>query len=397
MSMGAATPVVSLYVHVPFCARKCEYCAFYSQPSNGQVINRYVGALIAELELVAPDLRPRTVFFGGGTPSLLSLSQWQRILKAMGRLGLLGALEWTIECNPAMVSLEKAKLWRDFGVNRISMGVQSLDENLLHRLGRIHTREMVFKSFDILRKGGFENINIDLMFAIPGQTMKAWRSTLDEALALGSEHLSSYEVIYEEDTPLYAQLQAGQFRLDEDLACDMYDELLAKTVEHGFQQYEVANFARQVNKSKTSSPAEVADDEVPALACRHNINYWRGGSYYGLGPSAAGYVQGERTRNGSNTDLYCEQLEQGKRAIESREELAPLRRAGETAAFGLRMNAGWPFLEFRQLTGYDLRQEWAAEIKQLISREWACIDSERVHLTNQGLRFADAAAELFLK
>jgi oxygen-independent coproporphyrinogen-3 oxidase len=383
-------------VHVPFCARKCQYCAFYSEASDGAVINRYVGALIAELEVVAPELRPQTVFFGGGTPSLLNLNQWQKIFEAMKRLQLLGAGEWTIECNPATVSPDKAKLWRAFGVNRISLGVQSLDENLLERLGRIHNRRTVFKSFDLLRRSGFENINLDLMFAIPGQTMEAWRSTLTEALALGSEHLSSYEVIYEEDTPLYAQLQAGQFSVDEDLACAMYDELLASTAQHGLQQYEVANFARPKTKTNSSS-VKAPDDHMPAFACRHNVNYWRGGSYHGLGPSAAGYVRGARTKNWSNTVRYCEQLEQGKRAIESREELSPIRRAGETAAFGFRMNAGWPFVEFQQQTGYDLRQEWAAEIEQLIGWQWARRDSERIHLTNVGLRFADAAAELFLK
>src|SRR5205823_6652077 len=146
----------------------------------------------------APDLKPQTVFFGGGTPSLLNLGQWEKILGAMERIGLLGATEWTIECNPATVSLEKGKLWRAYGVNRVSMGVQSLDESLLERLGRIHTREMVFKSFDILRRAGFENLNLDLMFAIPGQTLAIWRDTLDQAQALGSEHLSCYEVIYEE-------------------------------------------------------------------------------------------------------------------------------------------------------------------------------------------------------
>src|SRR6185369_13266853 len=151
MLSGAANPVSSLYVHVPFCAHKCEYCAFYSEASQGEVIERYVGALIRELELVHRQVKPRTVFFGGGTPSLLNLSQWQRILDAMEQLDLLGAKEWTIESNPATVSLDKAKLWRSFGVNRVSMGVQSFDEGLLDRLGRIHSREMVFKSYDLLR------------------------------------------------------------------------------------------------------------------------------------------------------------------------------------------------------------------------------------------------------
>src|SRR5437764_670567 len=166
MLASAANPVSSLYVHVPFCAHKCEYCAFYSEASNGAVIERYVSALIRELELVAAQLKPQTVFFGGGTPSLLNLKQWQAILEAMQRLDLLGAGEWTIESNPATVSLDKAALWREFGVNRVSMGVQSFDEQLLDRLGRIHSRDMVFRSYDILRRAGFENINLDLMFAI---------------------------------------------------------------------------------------------------------------------------------------------------------------------------------------------------------------------------------------
>src|SRR6185295_19459903 len=152
-----------------------------------------------------------------------------------------GASEWTVECNPATVSLDKAALLRSYGVNRISMGVQSLDDRLLDRLGRIHSREMVFKSFDTLRQAGFANINLDLMFAIPGQTMPMWRDTLTEAAALRSEHLSCYEVIYEEDTPLYEQLQAGRFEVNEELACAMYDELIDRAAASGHLQYEIAN------------------------------------------------------------------------------------------------------------------------------------------------------------
>jgi oxygen-independent coproporphyrinogen-3 oxidase len=386
-------PVWSLYAHVPFCAHKCEYCAFYSEASNGAVIERYVKALIREMELVHADLKPRTVFFGGGTPSLLNLRQWREILETMERLNLLGAEEWTIECNPATVSPDKAGLWRQFGVNRASMGVQSFDESLLERLGRIHSREMVFKSYDVLRKAGFDNVNIDLMFAIPGQTLDVWHRTLGEATALQSDHLSCYEVIYEEDTPLYAQLQAGEFSVDEDLACAMYDELLFAAANANFEQYEIANFARRSEGSETQIP--VAD--APRRACQHNINYWRGGSYHGLGPSAAGYVRGLRTKNWSNTQLYCEQLERGQRAIESQEELPQLKRAGETAAFGLRMNAGWRFDQFRELTGLDLRHEWKTEMSELVQQGWAAEAPDRFHLTRTGLRFADAVAEKFLR
>lgn len=410
MPESTPAPVTSLYVHVPFCAQKCEYCAFFSEASSGELINRYVQALQRELEIVAADLQPRTIFFGGGTPSILNLRQWETLLQAMQRLNLLGAQEFTVECNPATVSLDKAKLLRSFGVNRISMGVQSLDEALLDRLGRVHSREMVFKSFDTLRQAGFDNLNIDLMFAIPGQTMAIWQATLDEALALGSEHLSSYEVIYEEDTPLFAQLRAGEFDVDEDLACDMFEELVQRSGAAGFRQYEVANFAREVRVSAASlrsnglrgiepvaSAALPHDPQIPALACQHNVNYWRGGDFYGLGPSATGYVRGVRTKNWANTQLYCEQLEKGKRAIESREEFPPLKRAGETAAFGLRMNAGWPFAEFQRVTGLDLRHDWAPDMDALVQKGWARRSTERFQLTPQGLRFADAAAEVFLR
>lgn len=390
-----AEPITSLYVHVPFCARKCAYCAFYSEASNGELVNRYLSALSLEMETVARDLRPKTIFFGGGTPSLLNLAQWEGILETMRRLGLAGAEEWTVECNPATVSLEKAKLLRSGGVNRISMGVQSLQPALLERLGRVHTREMVFRSYGILRQAGFDNINLDLMFGIPGQTLADWRETLAEAFAMRSEHLSCYEVIYEEDTPLYEQLRAGAFAVDEDLACAMYEELLERAAQAGFEQYEVANFARQ--DSAPGALGKISGAQAPALACRHNVNYWQGGAFHGLGPSATSYVRGKRTKNLSNTTLYCERIEKGESAVESSEALAGLARAGETAAFGLRMIAGWPFELFREVTGYDLRQDWAAELRELAGRGWGKLEPDRFQLTPQGLRFADAAAQMFLR
>jgi oxygen-independent coproporphyrinogen III oxidase len=377
-----------LYVHVPFCSHKCEYCAFYSHAANGEVVNRYVTALVREMELVSGEWHPQTVFFGGGTPSLLNLKQWEQVLRAMDRTGLTGATEWTVECNPATVSLDKAELLRSAGVNRISMGVQSLNENLLDRLGRIHSREMVFKSYDILRKAGFDNVNVDLMFGIPGQTMDIWKETLAEAMALETEHLSCYEVIYEEDTPLFAQLQAGEFSVDEDLACDMHEELVQRAAKHGLQQYEIANFARDHSAE---------EQELPSRASRHNIHYWRAGDCYGLGPSATEYRGGIRSKHWSNTTIYCERLERGERAIDWTEELSPLARAGEAAAFGLRMNAGWPFELFRLRTGFDLRDQWSADMEMLASGGFGVITNDRFHLTNRGLRLADWAGEQFLR
>ncbi len=387
--MSTIKPITSLYVHVPFCARKCDYCAFYSGTPEGKLVNRYVDALVKEMEMVAHDLDPKTIFFGGGTPSLLNLTQWETILNAMEKMNLTGADEWTIECNPATVSLDKAKLLKERGVNRISMGVQSLNESLLDRLGRIHSREMVFKSYDILRKAGFERINIDLMFAIPGQTMDIWDETLDEALALGTDHLSCYEVIYEEDTALYEQLQAGEIDIDEELAGQMHGRLLERAETAGSHQYEVANFA----KHSKGTPEEGL---VPDSASLHNINYWRGGDFYGLGPAAAGNERGIRLKNWSNTDAYCSLVEKGKRPVESVDELPGLARAGETAGVGLRMNVGWGLDEFKSVTGHDLLKQWGPQVEELVKLGHGILTQDRFHLSREGMLYADWVAEQFL-
>ena len=381
-------PVQSLYCHVPFCASKCSYCAFFSHAPDRETVDRFVAALVTELTMVADELAPQTIFFGGGTPSILNLRQWETILEAMRRLGLSGAREWTVECNPATVSADKAKLLHEGGVTRISMGVQSLDEALLDRLGRVHSRAMVFKSYDILRNAGFERVNLDLMFAIPSQTMPVWQETLRETIAMEPEHLSCYEVIYEQDTPLYEQLQAGEFDVQEELACDMFEELVRVAGEQGFYQYEVANFGRHQG---------AGDFDIPDEACLHNVNYWRGGDYHGLGPSATGYVRGVRTTNIRNTEAYCAALENGDRAIDQVEELEPLRRAGEMAAFGLRMNAGWPFEAFEHATGFDLRDEWGETMEMQVNQGHGVLEESGFRLTPQGLRFADAVGAEFLR
>lgn len=407
MAVYSSTGGPGLYVHVPFCARKCEYCAFYSTAADGEVVRRYVEALIVELGRRAPGLSPApaTLFFGGGTPSLLNLRQWEAVVRAVHdhRLGRVG--EWTVECNPATVSLDKARLLRDAGVTRISMGVQSFHEPLLDRLGRVHSRDMVFRSFDLLRQAGFDNVNLDLMFAIPGQTMAIWRETLREAIRLGSEHLSCYEVIYEEDTPLFAQLQAGEVEVDEELAADQFEALVDEAGAAGFVQYEIANFAREPRVPDPDPDPDRRPNRtpggdwprIPSFACRHNVNYWRGGAYAGLGPGASGFENGERYRNLANTALYCERIERGESTVDWSERLPPLARAGEIAAFGLRMNAGWPWISFLSATGFDLRTEWAEDMQALVDRGWGVLGADGFRLTPAGLRFADEAGSGFLR
>jgi oxygen-independent coproporphyrinogen III oxidase len=377
-----------VYLHVPFCTRKCPYCAFYSEPGLG-LIDRYLDALIRELNEAGPAAaQPQTLFVGGGTPSALSLRQWERLIAALHQRWPQTPPEWTVECNPATLSLDKARLLRQAGVNRISLGVQSLDEAILQRLGRAHDRAGVFRSFEILRRAGFDNVNVDLMFAIPGQTLDTWRRTLREAAALGSEHLSAYELTYEEDTAFFEQLQAGEMEVDDALACAMFDALHEVASAHGLYPYEIANFAR-------SHPGHRGP--LPAYACQHNVGYWRGRPFLGLGPSASSFINGVRTRKHANTRLYCELLERGEPAIEVTDVLSPLARAGEIAAFGLRLLVGWPFDQFEQTTGFDLRGPWQTDLDQLVGLGWGDLDPARFRLTPRGLRFADAAAELLLR
>ncbi|MGC8989811.1 MAG: radical SAM family heme chaperone HemW [Verrucomicrobiia bacterium] len=386
---GAGSPTVQhLYVHIPFCLRKCPYCAFYSVPFSSELVGHYVEMLVKEMEMVVPALAPKTVYFGGGTPSLLSEKHFEKLVAVFQRAGWTDIGEWTVEANPATLTLDKARFLRQLGVNRVSLGVQSLDETVLKRLGRVHTRADALRSFDILRGAGFTNINIDLMFAVPGQTLSAWEKVLEEALALGSEHLSAYELNYEQDTPFFEEFAAGKFESEEDLGCEMYELLLGATAARGFVQYEVSNFARDTLDG-TGAP--------PAFACRHNISYWRGRWYYGLGPSAASYVMGVRYANFADLGRYCRVLASGHRPIASAERLSPLARAGETAAFGLRMSVGWSFEEFRRVTGFDLRDEWAEEIADFVEGGYAEMTSSRFKLTPKGMLFADLVGERFLR
>ncbi|HOW68197.1 MAG TPA: radical SAM family heme chaperone HemW [Candidatus Paceibacterota bacterium] len=387
MELSRNLPAGGLYVHVPFCARWCDYCAFYSVIAQPDRLERYVRALIIELEEIERDFQPQTLYFGGGTPTLLDLEQWRRIATALRRRGFDRVNEWTVEGNPRTLDSDKVSLLRELGINRFSLGIQSLDDTLLQRLGRSHSRNDALAACALLRNAGFKNLNIDLMFAIPGQTLAQWETTLRETLALEPEHLSCYEVTYEEDTPLYEQLQAGRFSVDEDLACDMYDLLVDLAEQAGFRRYEISNFARHDLQGL---------DEFPRWSCQHNINYWRGGPYCGLGPSAASYLHGIRWKNWSDVDRYCACLENHQRPEEEREELSPLGRAGELAAFGLRMTAGWPYALFLQITGYDLRREWAATLEDLIKHELAFDEPDRLRLTARGLRCADWVAQQFL-
>ena len=389
-----------LYVHIPFCASKCDYCAFYSEPAQSGRVERFLAALERDIEKVAACLEPETIFFGGGTPSILTVAQFDRLLTHLR--SCIPSLEsrvtnhepritnhesqitdydfeWTVEMNPATVSPEKARLLRSFGVNRASLGVQSFDDDLLARLGRVHTAAMALDSIALLRAAGFDNLNLDFIFAIPGQTPAQWEQTLRRAIALEPQHLSTYELTYEDDTPLFRRLgEGGVARLDEPVATAMYERMLELTADAGFRQYEISNIAR------------------PGRECRHNLNAWRGGEYVGVGPSACGYVDGWRYRNVPDIDAYIARIERGESPADLAERLSPRARAGELAAFALRMNEGIEAAAFEQQTGFRLDHLWPGALSDLAGQKLIEWDGVRLRLTPRGRLLADSVAEAFI-
>ncbi len=366
--MSTSSNIVEhLYVHVPFCAAKCNYCAFYSEAGNADKMSGYVDALLREFDRFLPQLAPATIFFGGGTPSLLPATLMRRILE---KIPATHAREWTVECNPSTVSSEKAKLFREFGVNRISMGVQALDDELLDAIGRVHSVHAAVESYRKLREAGVDNINLDLIFGLPGQTMEHWRNTLAKVIALQPDHISTYCLILEEDTHFWSLLQQGHIKPDAELELAMYQTGIETLAAAGYGQYEISNFAK------------------PSRECAHNIAYWEGRDYIGLGPSACSTVGGSRWQNAPDTDRYIAAMRKSERALAYEEPLTPLLRAAERVAFGMRMNAGVP--------AELVRGRWDKEIAELLTAELVQWREGRLQPTKRGLLFADEVAAEFV-
>lgn len=318
-----STPVRHLYVHIPFCPKVCPYCNFYKEASDRNKTQPFLEALLREADRWAAQLRPQTIFFGGGTPTALSPSQLDFLLTGLReRLDLSDLEEWTFEMNPATVSLEKARLLRRFGVNRVSMGVQAWQPHLLETLGRVHTAAQAERSFAILREAGFQRLNLDLIFGIPGQTPEEWRTSLQHTIALQPEHISAYCLTYEEDTPFFAQLAEGKFSRDEDIEADFFALTEAELSAAGYPPYEISNFA------------------PPGQECRHNLAYWNGTDYLGLGPSAFSTVGTQRWRNIQNTVLYTSGTLAGSTPHDFSEHVPPALRERERLTFGLRTRFG---------------------------------------------------------
>jgi len=370
----------SLYVHVPFCVRKCGYCDFYSiEPASEDLVRDYVEAL--ELEAAAiPHLALRTVYVGGGTPSLLSAELLRQLIGLLkSRFDLSAVREFTVESNPGLMNGAKAEVLISGGVNRISLGVQSLQRATLETLGRMHGPDAVYEAVETLRGAQLRNLSLDLIFGVPGQSPADWRRDLAAVAALDPQHMSIYGLSISAQTPLGHRVACREL---EPISDEVYVEMLEAARRHlvtsGYEYYEISNYAR------------------PGFRCLHNMVYWRNRPYVGLGAAATSYVDGRRWTNVADVEEYIRRLRRGDSPVETSERLPPEKRARETAVLNLRMIDGLEIEDFRKTTGLDPLELFAGAIESHCRAGLLEMVQGRLRLTRRGLAVADSVMADFV-
>ncbi|WP_428847734.1 radical SAM family heme chaperone HemW [Neomoorella carbonis] len=364
-------------MHIPFCVRKCHYCDFVSYPGRPpEEMAAYCRDLEREMELVAGKWQPgpaATVYIGGGTPTLLPARNLEQVLDAVDRFfGRQPGAEVSVEANPGTVDDAKLRVLLAAGVNRLSLGAQAFDDDLLRAMGRIHRRRDIYRACELARRAGFKNINLDLIFGLPGQTLDGWRATLKEAIALQPEHIAAYSLQVEEGTPWGKLAAAGELPLPgEELELAMYQEARQMLAAVGYQQYEISNFAR------------------PGYQCRHNLTYWFNRPYLGLGAAAASYWQDRRWQNYSELHRYQHALSRGRLPRAEIETLTSHQQMAETMFMGLRLMAGVDLQAFRQRFGVDAREVYDRELDRLYQAGLVEEKDGHLKLTEKGLPLAN--------
>ena len=379
---------LELYVHIPFCVRKCEYCDFLSAPAGADTQQEYVRNLLLEIEqkgVHCTDYEVITIFFGGGTPSILKAGWIADILDAIHRnFKVRKDAEITIECNPGTLTFEKLSIYKSAGINRISVGLQSASDAELRELGRIHTYEDFLRSYDLIRKKGFSNVNIDLMAALPGQTLKSYEQTLRRVLALKPEHISAYSLIIEEGTPFYEKYEADELLREkgekpqmlpsEETERLMYERTKELLLEHGYERYEISNYARR------------------GYACRHNIGYWRRENYLGFGLGSASLLENERFHNTTDLTDYLG----GDYLAYEQEKLDKKSQMEEFMFLGLRMTEGISTECFRQTFGLPVELVYGPVLEQQIADRLLRKEDGRIFLSERGLDVSNYVMAQFL-
>lgn len=370
--------VKSAYIHIPFCVKICTYCDFNKYFIQHQPVDDYLTCLIEEMSW-AKETNLTTMFVGGGTPTALTVNQLERLLSAINKQFNISG-EYTFEANPDELTEEKVALLKKYGVNRLSLGVQTFDEDLLKVLGRSHQRADIYSAVRNARKYGIPSISLDLMYQLPGQTMQQFDESLTEALSLDVDHISSYGLILEKQTQFYNLYQKGKLNMpNEDLGAEMYHFMIDKLAQHGLQQYEISNFAKEGHASA------------------HNKVYWKNESYYGFGAGASGYVEGVRYSNTNPVNHYIEQVKAGKRPIRTEETLTLNEKIEEEMFLGLRMNEGVNKLRFEEKFGQVLDDYYRDELQNLEAKKLIYNTPTHVALTEEGRVIGNYVFEAFIK
>jgi len=372
---------IGLYIHAPFCLRKCNYCAFVSYQKHEVDIPAYLRALTEELAWRAGGERVRSIYFGGGTPSLLSAEQIADILSTIDSLfDIEKAIEVTIEANPGTIDIVYLAEIRAAGINRLSIGVQSLNDSELTMLGRIHTASEARDSVRSARDSGFDNLNIDLIYGLPGQTIEDWQNTLEEIIEIGPEHLSLYSLSIETDTPISKAIEKKYLPcIDPDLSADQYELAEDLLAAHGYNHYEISNWARRESE------------------CYHNIGYWQNLPYLGVGVAAHSYLDGHRIANTKNMDKYLTAFEGRAQAVlESDEEISPELQLAETVILGLRLCEGVCVDDILSHFGIDLSVYYSQCIEEMVGSGLLEYCDRRIRLTRRGRLLSNEVLWRFL-
>lgn len=369
----------SAYLHVPFCSHRCGYCDFTLVARRDDLIDAYLDALAIDLARLREPREVETLFFGGGTPTHLPAGQLERLMElALQWFRPAAGAEICVEANPAGLDDAKIAVLAGAGVNRVSLGVQSFDPTILKLLERDHRRPEIASAVERLRPY-VSNIGFDLIFGIPGQTANLWKETLDEALALGPTHLSTYGLTFEKGTAFFTRLNKGSLRrCEEESEREMYALAMDRLPAAGYEQYELSNFAR------------------PGFRSRHNEIYWMGLPFFGFGPGAARYIAGRRELNHRSVTTWIKRVRAGQSPIADSEELSPEDHAREFVMLGLRRCEGIDLAEFRERTGFDFRQLSPESLSRHLRDGFLEEVDGRVRLTCEGRFLADTVVVDFL-
>ncbi|MEO2738021.1 radical SAM family heme chaperone HemW [Clostridium butyricum] len=370
---------MSLYIHIPFCKQKCLYCDFPSYAGKESLINEYIRALNEEILRKCSKYKIASIFVGGGTPSYLNEINLESLLKTINLLDFKDNFEFTIECNPGTLNEEKLVLMKNYNVNRISMGLQTTNDNLLKEIGRIHSFEEFKKNYNQARKAGFENINVDLMFGLPNQHMKDWKASLKDVMSLEPDHISAYSLIIEEGTCFYNLYNNDKLNIpNEEEERSMYLFTKGFLEDYGYNQYEISNYAK-VNKE-----------------CFHNKVYWKCNEYLGLGVSASSFVDEKRFKNIDDIKIYIEKINNNEDVTEEIHVNNINDDMEEFMFMGLRIIEGINLKTFKKRFGKDVFDIYDEVIKNNIKKGLLVVDSEKLYLSEKGIELSNYVMSDFI-